>query len=351
MGNKGFGDALADGYKPVPAAKPVRPALPTDGVLSSRSSTLAELATGKLVTERTMWVRADRCRPWAHHNRDQALLNEESCGDLIAAFKAEGRQRIPAVVRRLKDDASHDYEIIAGVRRHWTVSWLNAHNYPDFDFLVTVQALSDEEAFRLADIENRARKDLSDLERARDYLKALDLFYAGKQTAMAERLNVNPAWLSRLLDLARMPAVIHDAFGDPTLLKVEHAKNVAPLLRGGPGTAKVLAAAGELAERQQAARAAGEAVLRPADVVRLLQQAAVARSKPAKEQTRTEMILAPNKKPMLKVTRKRGGGIVMEVVPKSGAAPADLLKAIEAALGFEWAADGVNGRLAGPFKG
>lgn len=332
MGNKGFGDALADGYKPAPAVKPARPALPTDGVLSSRSSTLAELATGKLVTERTMWIRADRCRPWAHHNRDQALLTEESCADLIAAFKAEGRQRIPAIVRRLKDDAAHDYEIIAGVRRHWTVSWLNAHNYPDFEFLVTVQALSDEEAFRLADIENRARKDLCDLERARDYLKALDLFYAGKQTAMAERLNVNPAWLSRLLDLARMPSVIHDAFGDPAVLKVEHAKNVAPLLRGGPGTAKVLAAAAELAERQQAARAAGEVIVRPADVVRELQQAAVARSKPARGMVSTQTILAPNRKPMLKVTRKRAGGVVLEVVPKSGVALTELMSAIEVVL-------------------
>lgn len=331
MSNKGFGDALVEGYKPGGAVKPARPSLPTDGVLSSRSSTLADLATGKLVTERTMWVRADRCRPWAYHNRDQQLLNEETCADLIEAFKSEGRQRIPAIVRRLKDDPDFDYEIIAGVRRHWTVQWLNRNNYPDFEFLVTVQALTDEEAFRLADIENRARKDLTDLERARDYLKALDLFYGGKQTAMAERLNVAPAWLSRLLDLARMPAAIHDAFGDPAVLKVEHAKNIAPLLRGGPATDKVLAEAAALAERQQAAKRAGEALLRPADVVRALQLSAIARTVPAKAAP-VETLLSVTKRPMLKVVRKRAGGLTIDILPKSGADPAEILKAIEALL-------------------
>lgn len=332
MSNKGFGDALIDGYKPDTAAKPARPALPTDGVLASRSSTLADLATGKLVTERTMWVRADRCRPWAYHNRDQQLLNEETCADLIEAFRSEGRQRIPAIVRRLKDNPDFDYEIIAGVRRHWTVQWLNRNNYPDFEFLVTVQALTDEEAFRLADIENRARKDLTDLERARDYLQALDLFYGGKQAAMAERLNVAPAWLSRLLDLARMPGEIHDAFGDSSVLKVEHAKNIAPLLRGGPGTEKVLSEARALAERQHAAKRAGEGLLRPADVVRALQRAAITRAAPARSEP-VETLLSSTKRPMLKVVRKRAGGLTIDILPKSGADVGELLKAIEGLLG------------------
>ena len=180
-GNRGFGDTLADGYEKGPGVAPARPSLPTDSVLASRSSTLADLASGKMVNERTMWVSAARCRPWAHHNRSQAWLNATTCADLIDSFQAEGRQRLPAIVRRLRDDPDFDYEIIAGVRRHWTVLWLNAHNYPDFEFLVTIQPLTDEEAFRLADIENRARQDLTDLERARDYSKALDLFYGGKQ--------------------------------------------------------------------------------------------------------------------------------------------------------------------------
>ena len=62
-GNRGFGDALADGYDSS-RTPPARPALPTDGVLASRSTTLAELATGKIVNDRTLWVAiqaSDKC--------------------------------------------------------------------------------------------------------------------------------------------------------------------------------------------------------------------------------------------------------------------------------------------------
>lgn len=330
-GNRGFGDALADGYdgsrKP-----PARPALPTDSVLASRSATLAELATGKMVNERTLWVAASRCRPWQYHNRDQALLDEVSCADLIDSLKAEGRQRLPAIVRRLKDDSDYDYEIIAGVRRHWSIAWLNSHNYPDFEFLVTVQALTDEEAFRLADVENRARQDLTDLERARDYLKALDLFYGGRQNEMAERLNVQPSWLSRLLDLARLPQVVLAALGDPRQVRVEHAKQLAPLLRGGNGMQRVLAAAETLAATQLEAVATGVAPVRPADAVRQLQKAAVA-AVPKGRAGGGAVMLSAARKPMLKVGKRRGGGVLLEFLGNSGASRTELRAAFEAILG------------------
>jgi hypothetical protein len=75
-------------------------------------------------------------------------LNEESCRDLIDAFLSAKKQRIPAIVRRLKDDPDYDFEIIAGVRRWWTVQWLREHHHPEYEYLVTIQNVSDEEAFR-----------------------------------------------------------------------------------------------------------------------------------------------------------------------------------------------------------
>ncbi len=329
-GNRGFGDALADGY--TSGAKPLaRASLPTDAVLASRSAALSELASGKLVTDRTLWVSAARCRPWAYHNRDQELLTEESCADLIDSFKSEGCQRLPAIVRRLKDDPNFDYEIIAGVRRHWTVSWLNAHNYPAFQFLVTVHTLTDEEAFRLADVENRARQDLTDLERARDYLQALELFYGGRQKEMAERLNVDAGWLSRLFELARLPETVIAAFGDPRLLRVEHAKQLAPMLRAGPGAKRALAAADALADAQAAAVKSGAALVRPAEVVRQLQRAAsapVAKPKAAA----WPVILSAAGRPMLRAEKVRGGGLRVEVIGGSGATHDELTAAFAVLL-------------------
>src|SRR3546814_21031422 len=72
--------------------------------------------------------------------------------------------------------------------------------------------MTDEEAFRIADIENRARDDLTELERARDYLRALDAYYNGRQQVMAERINVTESWLSRYFDLARLPSESLTAF-------------------------------------------------------------------------------------------------------------------------------------------
>jgi ParB family chromosome partitioning protein len=152
---------------------------------------------------------------WAGHNRDYALLNEERCADLIESIKAQGRQEIPAIVRRLSGDDGFEFEVICGARRHWSISWLRSHNYPDFKFLVDVREMGDEEAFRLADIENRARDDLTDLERARDYLRALTAYYDGRQKTMAERLKVSESWLTRYLDLARLPDELTTAFADP----------------------------------------------------------------------------------------------------------------------------------------
>ena len=84
------------------------------------------------------------------------------------------------------------------------MSWLRAHNYPEFRFLVEVRDLTDEQAFRLSDIENRDNLDLSDYERAVDYKDALGRYYAS-QKEMAARLEVSEAWLSRYLDLAALP--------------------------------------------------------------------------------------------------------------------------------------------------
>src|SRR3546814_18613675 len=91
--------------------------------------------------------------------------------------------------------------------------------------------MTDEEAFRIADIENRAREDLSDLERARDYLRALDAYYEGRQKVMAERINVKESWLSRYLDLARLPVELMVAFPNPQDLRIKHVTAIKPLLK------------------------------------------------------------------------------------------------------------------------
>lgn len=325
-GNKGFGALLTDNLEEEASEERATPSL---GVMASRTTSLARLAAGKTVIDRTEWVDPVRCRPWRMHNRDLDHLNEESCADLIDGFKSAKKQRLPAIVRRLKDDPDHDYEIIAGVRRWWTVQWLRAHHHPEFEYLVTVQQVTDEEAFRISDIENRSRKDITDWERAQEYTRALAEFYDNSQAEMAEHIAISRSWLSRLIDVARLPEEIVAGFADRHAITVRIARDIKPLLADPRSRDLMIAEAGRLA----AARGDGEAALGGAETAKRLIKATEAKAtersaSPAKSEIRSE-----RGKPMIRYSRAgRGGGLTIQVVPRSGAAKGEIMKAIEGLL-------------------
>ncbi len=292
-GNRGFADLVTTGNaaRPAPTRLP-----PRTGMLAARENRLADLATGALVNRLQEFVDPARCKIWDGHNRDYQALSEAVCADLIESFRAQGRQEVPAIVRRLTGDPDHDYEVICGARRHWTVTWLRANNYPEFRFLVEPRELTDEEAFRLADLENRSRKDLSDYERATDYARAIDRYYGGSQQKMVERLDVSKSWLSRYLELARLPAEVLGSFGSPHVIRITHAAALAPLLRAPQTRERILAAATDLAQQQATLVGEGAPPLAAASVVRSLAKAAEA--KPAR------------RAPKEVVLRGRGGQIL-----------------------------------------
>jgi len=231
---------------------------------TDRGNQLAGAMNPDRVEKVFLKVDPKRCRMWAYHNRRYDLLNEQNCGDLLDGIKAQGEQEFPAIVRRVDGDADVDFEVICGARRHWAISWLRANNFPRFKFLIEVRELDDEEAFRLADAENRERADISDYERAADYLGALDRFYSGKQKAMAGRLEVSEGWLSRYLDLARLPEEVVNAFATVTDLRVQHGRELKPLLRYSKSKTDLISCARKLAQQQK------HEPMRPEDVVRAL---------------------------------------------------------------------------------
>ena len=180
--------------------------------LLTRSNSLERIASGELKQVTQIRVDPKRCRIWEGNGRNYASLSYDRCQDLVDSMIAEGGQKVPALVRKLKDDPHHDYEVIYGSRRHWATTWLRANNYPDFMFLAEVRDVDNESAFRLADLENRARLDISELERARNYAMALPLHYEGKQSKMAERLNISKGLLSKMIAFANINNGILAAF-------------------------------------------------------------------------------------------------------------------------------------------
>ena len=234
-----------------------------------RANALDARVSGALEEKTLHWIDPALCRMWSEHNREYSLLSEERCRDLIDGIRSQGRQEFPAIVRATEAE-DIPYEVICGARRHFAVSWLRANGYPQYKYLVEIRDLTDEEAFRLADIENRDREDISDYERARDYAKAVKLYYGGEQKRMAERLEVSPAWLSRYLQLAKLPEVVVTAYADLTELKERHARALAPIMRDEAGRRAVLAEAEGLTAIQAMRREDGKAPVDGAEVLKRL---------------------------------------------------------------------------------
>jgi ParB family chromosome partitioning protein len=323
LGNKGFANLVASTGGAARSAQARLP--PRTGILGARENRLAEMASGAVVSRVHEFVDPARCRIWEGHNRDYAALNESACADLIESFRAQGRQEVPAIVRRATGGEQHDFEVICGARRHWTVSWLRANTYPEFKFLIEPRELTDEEAFRLADLENRSRKDLSDYERATDYARAIDRYYGGSQQKMVERLEVSKSWLSRYLELARLPPEVIASFGSPHVIGISHAAVLAPLLRAPKTRERVLTAATALAQEQSGSVAAGN-VIAPAAVVRRLSQAAEGKAiKPGPKEITVRgvdgVILA-------KGQRNAAGTVVITLPEAVGRDRADVLRAV-----------------------
>jgi ParB family chromosome partitioning protein len=283
-----FDDVLSD------LDAPSQPQAREQARFLKRSTTISDRLSGELEEKTLRWVDPSDCRMWERHNRDYALLNEENCRDLIDGIRAQGRQEFAAVVRPI-DDGQHKYEVICGARRHFAISWLRANNYTQFKYLVEPREMSDEEAFRLADIENREREDISDYERAIDYADAIARYYGGKQKAMAERLEVSQPWLSRYLALASLPAQIVGAFPSIRDLKERHARDLKPLLVRPVTADPLLAQAARIEAQQQSARNGRGPFVDPADVVKQLRKAA------------EEPKVKPARKPDEVIYRRSGG--------------------------------------------
>lgn len=319
------GEPGTEAQAPSPAPRPDRARGTT---LLGRESALARVASGEVRHVTQLLLDPARVRIWPGNARLYDHLNEENCRELIDSIIAEGGQKVPAVVRRVEGDPEHDYEVIAGTRRHWSISWLRAHSYPDMQFVAQVANLDDEAAFRLADLENRARKDVSDLERARNYAAALHDHYGDHLTRMAERLKLSKGWLSKMIKVAAIPDDIIAAFASPAELQLKPAYPLAQSLDNADAAKAIKAAARALAAEQEKRRKDGSPPLTAQDVMRRLLDAPHAKAEKPLPHTHTNQY----GRPVLTVQSANRQGVTLRLHAGSGAGEADLLEAVRQAL-------------------
>lgn len=318
MSNKGLFDSPAEADESIPVITPESSRKRATSHIEHRSNTLNNLVAGNVEDKTLLWVDPSECRMWAGHNRRYDLLsiNDAKVAELVEGLKAQGRQEIPAVVRAVNDESVFKYEVIAGARRHWAIAWLRENNYPSFKFLIDVRDMTDEECFRFADLENRERDDVSDYERAIDYKRAINLYYGGVDSRMAERIGYTRANLSYLLRLADLADEIIEAFGDPRRITVNNGRELTPLLKASKTRRKVLQKAVEIAEQQKAR--GGENLLDSKEVMKRLkaavkQKAAKAEPKQYMNKNGSTVIrVDKNNLKEIKVTLNRGQGITNE---------------------------------------
>lgn len=220
----------------------------------------------RMVKRPTIKLKPAECSVWPGNARDYALLTEDRVRSLIDSIQAENGNRIPVVVRRTPQ-AELQYELVIGTRRHWAISWLNAHHFPEIELVAIIEDLDDEAAFRLADIENREREDISDLERGSNYKAAVDAYYAGVQTKMADRVKLSKSTLARYIGLTEIPQSIVSAFNSPMDLQVRHGDKLLPPLRTPALRSKMEEAAKVIAAEQSFRQSGDEEPISGSDVV------------------------------------------------------------------------------------
>lgn len=323
---------LADESPPADAGAPSTPApeRARGTTLLGRESALARVASGEVRQVTQLLLDPAKVRIWPGNARAYAHLSEENCRELIDSIIAEGGQKVPAVVRRVEGDPQHDFEVIAGTRRHWSISWLRSHSYPDMQFVAQVAHLDDEAAFRLADLENRARKDVSDLERARNYAAALTDHYGNHMTRMAERLKLSKGWLSKMLKVASLPDAIIAAFASPADVQLKPAYPLAQVCDDRDAARSITAMARTIAREQEERRSAGLAPYPAADVLRRLLDAP--KSKTTSATPAAFVYSASTGRPALSVQTVNRQGVTIRLHAGSGATEEQLIDGLRQAL-------------------
>ncbi|MDF8333666.1 ParB/RepB/Spo0J family partition protein [Novosphingobium cyanobacteriorum] len=275
----------------------------------------------RMVKRPTIRLKPAECSIWPGNARDYALLSETRLRSLIDSIQAENGNRIPVVVRRTPQGACQ-YELVIGTRRHWAVAWLNANHYPDIELVAIIEDLDDEAAFRLADIENREREDISDLERGMNYKAAVEAYYDGVQARLADRVKLSKSMLARYIGLTDIPATVISAFNSPMDLQVRHGDKLLPVLRNPALRSRVEEAARQIAAEQSFRQSGDEEPIGGAEVVARLVKAATTR--PARSQKAT---IDVEGRCIGTVERDRARGLTLTLNP-TDLAPDDILAAL-----------------------
>jgi len=296
--------------------------------IAGRSQSVAKTISGTVRQIVQHKVDPRDVRVWSGNPRFQQNLQPDGPDEsaLIESIKAEG-QRTPVVARRLPNDDPQKFEIISGSRRFFAVSYLREHNFPEIKLLLNVHDLTDEEAFREADRENRCRKDVSTIERALHYTEAIGLYYDGHTRAMAERTGISPANISKYVKIGTVPMAIWEAFPDISQISQRLAYAIATAIDDEEIRGLALTNASSIKSRIEA----GE-TLSDQTVMKLLLSTGAKPGKASPTDTNLYSARSASSRPLIDVKAATKGGITLKLHSNSGATKEEILESLTSAL-------------------
>jgi ParB family transcriptional regulator, chromosome partitioning protein len=238
-----------------------------------------------------------RCRMWELHDRIEANITEETCRSEIASFSVHG-QLVPVLGRRIKSNPDYEVELIYGARRLFVARHLN------IPLAVELRDISDRDAIVAMDAENRLRMDVSPYERGVAYAAWLRAGHFRSQQDLSKTLKVSESTICRLLQLARLPSVVVNAFGRPQEICEAWGLTLSEKLGEPMQRSRIIDTARAIAKSQPRP-------LGPLVYSRLL--SAAAKGKPVRMSERDEIVNDKSGKPIFKVCYHRSA--VSFVVP------------------------------------
>lgn len=258
-----------------------------------------------------------KCRMWSLHDRAEEGITEESCREELLSFSRYG-QLVPVLGRPLRNDPTHEIELIFGARRLFVARQLG------IPLRVELRELSDRESIMAMDIENRQRHDVSAYERGTSYARWLREGHFGSQDEIASALQVSASQISRLLKIARLPPVVVNAFASPSHICEGWGLELAAALEDPQRRACALRAAREIARMPR--RPPASEVCR-----RLLSSPALGRKPIAR--AHDEVILCEAGKPLFRIRYERAWiDLKLPVSRVSGQALQDIRAAVTSIL-------------------
>ena len=162
---------------------------------------------------------------WA--NRHEQSFADKDFLRLKAEIDGSGGNVQPIKVRPLAGGKGQ-FEIVFGHRRHQACFELG------LPVLAMIEDVSEQDLFAQMDRENRERKDLRPYEQGLMYAKALDdgLFPSAKK--MAASIGIDLGSMGRVLNIARLPDVVLDAFGSRLDVQLKWGSEIKTALEANP---------------------------------------------------------------------------------------------------------------------